>query len=420
LLALGLTSWSSPAAPDRSRVASPGARPCRSALHGLGEIAVVARGRLELADPARCRVSVSRAPGAGEVRFSPDGRWLAYAPLQYGVTASPVLVPLHGGAVRAPLGRHIIAWTWGPRGALLYGVTGTGSLVAAAPGGPLRTLATGIDTGFYGAAGPLVVAPDGSSVAVDRSTCAAPNGEIDTVNLDTGARTVVIRRAGEFLTLAGFSPDGRWLLYWGTTICSASLAADGWPLYAVPASGGSPIKVVRSMLLYDDFLSWCGSELVAAAGPDRETELASKLLSVSPPAWHRRIVQRARGLSWVSPACAPGGRVFAAAAGPSHEGIFGLEHRSIWLLHAGSGAVIRRLTLAPSAEQSDEAPRVSRDGRWIMFVRTRVVPSGSRDTLEVVRTSGGPPVPILDFSSGDFSYYDHFDWPYEIDWYQPR
>jgi hypothetical protein len=60
-----------------------------------------------------------------------------------------------------------------------------------------------------------------------------------------------------------------------------------------------------------------------------------------------------------------------------------------------------------------------------MFVRSRVIPGGfggtSRDTIELVRTSGaGGAIPIVSFTSDDFSYYDHFDWPYEIAWNQPR
>ncbi len=53
----------------------------------------------------------------------------------------------------------------------------------------------------------------------------------------------------------------------------------------------------------------------------------------------------------------------------------------------------------------------------------RVVGFGdhSQDTIELVRTSGaGGAVPIVSFSSQEVSYYDHFDWPYEVDWYQPR
>ena len=58
-----------------------------------------------------------------------------------------------------------------------------------------------------------------------------------------------------------------------------------------------------------------------------------------------------------------------------------------------------------------------------MFVRSQLnlttLAGTSRDTIELVRTSGrGSAVPIISFTSDDISYYDHFDWPYEIDWYQ--
>ncbi len=207
-------------------------------------------------------------------------------------------------------------------------------------------------------------------------------------------------------------------------MCSGSLAADGWPLEAVPAAGGPPVRVVPHMLLYDDYLAWCGSDLIAAAGPDRQSNMGSKLLAVAPPLWRARTLQPARGLSWVSPSCGPGGRQLAAAAGPNTDNAeFGVEHRSVWLLRAGSGGRVRRLTLPPAADLSDEAPRFSRDGRWILFVRTRLVPGGefgsSRDTLELVPAGGaGGAVPLVDFTSGDISYYDHFEWPYELDWYQ--
>jgi hypothetical protein len=29
-------------------------------------------------------------------------------------------------------------------------------------------------------------------------------------------------------------------------------------------------------------------------------------------------------------------------------------------------------------------------------------------------------VGVFVFTSEDVSYYDHFDWLYEVDWYQPR
>jgi hypothetical protein len=40
--------------------------------------------------------------------------------------------------------------------------------------------------------------------------------------------------------------------------------------------------------------------------------------------------------------------------------------------------------------------------------------------LNSYQRAGGSAVSIIEFTSDDFSYYDHFDWPDEIDWYQPR
>jgi Tol biopolymer transport system component len=429
----GVAPWVSRPAPARARPASRSPTKlssCPTGVRRLGLVAFVADNRLDVVDLRRCRVTVRRAPGAGEVRFSPDGRWLAYAPLLGGnllgpeAPSGPEVIPVYGGAARSPLGKGIVAWSWSRSGALLYGVTNAGALVQSTPRGPRRILATGVETGYYGIDGPFAVSPNGQLAAVDRSTCQPTVGELDTVNLSTGARTVVLRRPGEFLTLAGWSPDGRWLLFWTASMCSASLAADGWPLEAVPATGGSPVRVVPHMLLYDDFLSWCGNRLIAAAGPDRQSNSYSKLMSAAPPGWRAQTIQPARALSWVSPRCAPGGRVLAAAAGPnSNRAQFGIQHRSIWLLRP-SGEVIRRLTLPPATDLSDEAPRFSRDGRWVMFVRSRVLPvrigGASADTLELERATGaGGAVPIVSFTSGDFSYYDHFDWPYEVDWLQP-
>jgi dipeptidyl aminopeptidase/acylaminoacyl peptidase len=386
-------------------------------------VAFAARGGLQLVDLATCRVHVVAAMTAASVRFSPDGRWLAYAHQANGNPSRLVVLPASGGAARWPLGDTVVAWSWVPTGELIYGITAGGSLVAATPTGPHRVVVAHLGAPFAGTA---FVSPGGDRVALDRSTCGPrpPVGELDTVDVHTGALTVAITQAGRFFTLAGWSPDGRWLLYWVATQCSASLAADGWPLEAVPADGGTPVRAVSHMLLYEDFLTRCSQRLVAAAGPDRETELDSALVQTGPPAWRERTIVPPRALSWVSPSCAPAGHVLAAAAGPNHEAQLGLDHRSIWLLRS-DGSVVRRLTSPPAGGLSDEAPRFSRDGRWILFLRTRLVSGGestiSKATIELVPTTGvGGVVPIVDFTSDDFGFYDHFRWADEIAWYQPR
>lgn len=196
-------------------------------------------------------------------------------------------------------------------------------------------------------------------------------------------------------------------------------------LEVVPSSGGQTARAVGHTLLYRDYLTWCDRRLIAAAGSSRETQTGSRLVQTAAPGWHQRTIDPAATLSWVSPACAPSGNRLVAAAGPDHAPVgFGHQHRSLWMLRP-DGRPIRRLTSPPAPGLSDEAPRFSRDGRWVLFVRTRLVAAGrtdvSRATLELVRANGtGGPVPIARFTSGDISYYDHYGWPQEIDWFSTR
>ena len=399
----------------------PPAAACPSAVRGLGRIAYVARGQLDVVDlEPSCEVRRVASGRTWSPQFSPNGRWLAYSQHPPDHSGSPLLVLAGGGRAYTPLGRGIKTWWWARRGATLYGVNRRGQLVRARPGSRAQVVARGA-TAFAGAAG---VSPDGGQVATDSSGCIPPGFTLDTVAVRTGVPHVAVDQPKSLSTFAGWSPDGRWLLYWSRSMCSASLSADGWPVDAVPVSGGrAPSRAIRHMLLFPDFLTWCGRRLIAASTPDRETQLGSKLVATGPPGWHQRTIASARRLSWVSPTCAPSGSILAAAAGArATDPGFGAQHRSIWLL-TPAGKVVRQLTAPPVNDLSDEAPRFSRDARWILFVRTHVIAVGtsaiSRDTLELVPAARSGPaatIPIASFSSNDFSFYDHFQWPSEIAW----
>jgi hypothetical protein len=275
-------------------------------------IAFVAQGQLELVDLRSCRVRALASRAAADVQFSADGRWMAYAHSAAEPGASPAVVSVSGGTPHSPLGTGITAWWWAPAGATLFGVNRGGQLVQASPDGVGRVAAHGART--FGNA--VARSPDGRRVASDSSGCLPPGFALDTIGVSTGERRVALSRRHSLATFAGWSPDGRWLLYWAQAMCSASLSADGWPLDAVPVAGGhGPTRAVTHMLLYPDYLTWCGTRLIAAAGPSRETQLGSALVATGPPSWHQRTIAAATRLSWVSPACAPSGSVLAAAAG---------------------------------------------------------------------------------------------------------
>ena len=393
---------------------------CPSAVRGLGQIAFVTRGGLQLVDLRSCQTRRLAARAAWSPQFSPDGRWLAYSRSAPDHSGSPVLVPAGGGAARSPLGSGIQTWWWAPHGATLYGATRAGQLRAATPRGRAHVVAGGART-FADA---IAASPDGRRVVTDTSRCVPTGFALDTTAVANGTRRVALSRRNSVATFAGWSPDGRWLLYWAQGLCSASIAADGDSLDAAPVNGGHRAsRAVAHMLLDPDFLTWCGGRLIAASTPSRETQLGSRLVATGPPAWHQRTIAPATHLSWVSPACAPSGTLLAAAAGPrTNDAGFGVQHRSIWLLTRG-GAVVRQLTTPPASDLSDEAPRFSGGGRWILFVRTRVITAGltafSRDTLELVPAARSGPaaaVAVATFTSSDSSFYDHFNWPSEIAW----
>ena len=101
--------------------------------------------------------------------------------------------------------------------------------------------------------------------------------------------------------LHGFSPDGRWLLFWEDSLNSASLAADGLPLVALPVSGGKPITITGE-LHYSDFLTWCGKTLVYVLNHGgRQVTLGDGIVAAAPPNWRARTILPPGGkTSWNS------------------------------------------------------------------------------------------------------------------------
>lgn len=230
--------------------------------------------------------------------------------------------------------------------------------------------------------------------------------------------------------LSGFSPDGRWLLAWEDMQNSASLAADGLPLIALPATGGQAVKVGKGTLVYGDFLSWCtGNQLAYVLDNGGREVSGDDRISLAGPAPNWPTVTpadpgaRAR-ISFISPACSPPGRFeVAAAAGPTSGRQyvpFGHEHRSIWLLST-TGGNWHPLEPPPPKDVSDELPLWARDGRWLAFVRTTWTGhagAGQLYLFDLGQQRGGHPRlvgPVGSLGSTG-NYYSHYNWAAQIAW----
>src|SRR5262249_56424742 len=96
----------------------------------------------------------------------------------------------------------------------------------------------------------------------------------------------------------GFDGNGR-VLWWSDLEGSASIAADGLPLYANRTK-------IATTLPYPDYVAVCGTNLVVAAGSDRYAMDGKRLLLNG----HNLSNDRSR--SWVEPSCS--GDVLVAAA----------------------------------------------------------------------------------------------------------
>jgi hypothetical protein len=383
-----------------------GAEGCSPGI-AVGRVAYVRRGALHVLDLGTCRDRVLVRHGARPpVRWSADGRWIAYG--------SVAVVPSSGGPVRRPFGRPgpngWAPWEWSSRGDRLAVATRGRGVLTWAPGEPVRRL---LPKGW--GLGGLAFDPSGERLAV-----AGPGQRLVVVDVDSGRRRLVHRVPRGKLApqlVAGWSPDGRWILFWSDLWGSASAAADGLPLRAVPASGGRPVRVASPVLVYRDFLSRCGRAVVVAAGGDRYVNVGKRLVRAEPPDWRPRVLLDDPRRSYVWPACSPDGRAVVATSAPDRPiARFGVDRRSLWLVRADGSAAVR-LTRARGV--ADEAPRWTADGRWVLFVRRH---RGCRSPGRLFLLPVDPRLgrrgallgPLATLGPG-CGYYGHSRWPLLLD-----
>jgi sugar lactone lactonase YvrE len=387
----------------------------------LGTVAFLRGGSLELLDLHGCRTrTLVRAHAAPPVQLSADGRWAAFG---------GGFVSTRGGAVHRTTG----AGTWSPRADVLAVGTKRGGLELVRPDGRTSRL---LPDGW----GVLTVAfsPDGRTLAVSRSLYKGPatpwrswHQEIWTVDVATGARRELFDLGAHALApawLQGFSPDGRTLLFWEDVQNSASIAADGIPLVALPVAGGKPVTITKGELHYPDFLTWCGNTLVYVIDHGgRLVTYGDGIATAAAPLWRSRVVLPAGGgTSWNSVACptaaaaAKGGGGLVVAGGPASSRDLnlkpGAEHRSLWMVAPTAGARPVRIPQAvPPQGRSDELPMWSGDGRWLLFVRTTHT---GRGALYALDPFGGNLIgPIAPVGTAE-SYYGAYGWALRIDWHR--
>jgi hypothetical protein len=351
------------------------ATPAAGAGGTPGKVVFLDRGALHVVDLSTGSRRVVASHVSGAVGLSGDGR----------------LVSVGGRIVGGP-SLPTARLVWAPSGERAAYQTRAGAVFAWSPTAG-RRLVVGVSWGTTS----FAWGRDGS-LALGRAVCHVPCG----VPLH---QEVWIRRGGTLRRVAGplrgvqlprvaaVAGDGR-ALWWSDPQGSASIAADGLPLYANRAR-------VADTLVYPDYVRVCGSHLAVAQGGDRYAMHGKRIL------FDGRNVSRDPSHSWVAPSCSPDGATLVGAASRNTTPPrIGNEHRSIWQLLPAR----ERLT-SPPVGFTDESPRLLGDGS-ILFLRTKSYATRLQlygvGTVELLR--GGKLTAPGTAGRAD-NYYGHYDWP---------
>lgn len=232
-----------------------------------------------------------------------------------------------------------------------------------------------------------------------------------------------------FPQLAGAPRKGAPLLFWRGKEVSASLLADGAPLYALFLPGEEPRKLSEEMLVFDDFLSHHAAKgfLVVVEGGRRETWANKTLVRIDPAAGTHSVLT-APVTAALSPQVSPDGTHIAYVAAPqcgsdppcgSHEATtVALPQRKIWLMR-NDGSNKHALTNDPAYR--DERPLWSNKGTHLLFAR---VDSLNRASLWLMASDGtGLRQVVNELGANKESepwkgYYGHVRWEETFDWWQ--
>lgn len=278
-----------------------------------------------------------------------------------------------------------------------------------------------------------------------------------------------LAESGGFFDIAGFTPGGKWLLYWKSDDIGAAIGEDGLPLFAANTRDGKPLDPKLVTLVYRDMIALSPTEEMAAVtvGAGRETWAAKAIAILDLTRAEAAIrVLTAPAVAAQLPAWSPDGRTLAWCSGPDAEFLdkqalltkgqktitvtgprtgelktipitpeLRLEasqetaNRCTRLRRIYAGGIApndrpRQLTNNPA--YSDEEPTWSRDASHILFCRVDAKDAWSlwlmhSDGSEARQIAGPlrPPADPADADRFGYRYYGYTDWRGLFDWWQP-
>jgi Tol biopolymer transport system component len=217
---------------------------------------------------------------------------------------------------------------------------------------------------------------------------------------------------------------GSRIYLWQCEVMSASIMADGCPLYYFDQKRKQK-EVGAVSLLYTDFLDFTpdGHTLALSEGNDRITWTNKQIAKISYDTGEKQILTE-KGVAAFSPTWSPEGSSLAYVAGPdmgsaSISRYFGeaeMAKRRIWIMRADGS---EKWQLTSDEGYREENPHWLADGQRILFTRSdtgwRVsvwLAQSNGKSLEKIADDLGPYVPGNGIASryGNEAYYGHTMW----------
>ena len=380
----------------------------------LGMIAYITGGDVWLADlDTNEQTRLTRDGHNSRPRLSPDGNWVVYLKGDYLYLNA---IPSHEEIQLSEGG--ISDYAWSPLGLQLAYLSTNGLAIWDGPTQTSRDFRVDLTALHHLAWDPL-----GNWLVVDnREGTPRSIRQISTI----GREDRLVYSAPDLMNiprLAGWSPDGRWILIWLGSRAEV-VAQDGLPLCWISVDGGQFRCSDEVTLLWQDYLSWSpDGRLAFIAGGLRETWVGKGLVYLELDSQTANWLISPEEQAPIQPAWSPDGQRIVYSAGPAvplSEAYESLDQalmgRQIWVIEIENG---RRQQLTNDKTYRDERPIWSADGSHILFARL----NEESASLWLMNADGSglrQIVSELTPRPDPFGEYGHIDWDQWWDWNQRK